>query len=138
MKNFLYRSQMALLTLFISGTLCAQNQHQNENLQPKITEKRIVESGSLFLENYSVIEKKTQMLKEISGAKIIYKSLQKGEVMPTHKNPTDVFIMVLSGKMNIIIEGETNSYVAGDYIYFSGDIFHELVCIEDAKILIIR
>jgi len=79
-----------------------------------------------------------QILKEIAGAKIIYKVFQKEEGMPPHTNPTDVFAIVLSGKMEITLEGENNFFESGDYIHFPANAVHELMCINDAKILIIK
>ena len=97
-----------------------------------------MEIGTSLNGKHAIIQKKVQILKEIAGAKIICKEFQKGEGMPPHTNPTDVFVMVLSGIMEITVEGENNSFEAGDYIYFSGKAIHHLSCIEDAKILIIK
>ena len=97
-----------------------------------------MQTGTLLDGKHTAIQKKMQILKDIAGAKIICKAFQKGEGMPPHTNPTDVFVVVLSGIMEITVEGENNSFESGDYIYFPGKAVHHLLCIEDAKILIIK
>ena len=97
-----------------------------------------MQTGTLLDGKHTAIQKKMQILKDIAGAKIIYKAFQAGEGMPPHTNPTDVFVTVLSGKMDITVEGENNIFESGDYIYFPAKAVHELLCLEDAKILIIK
>lgn len=94
--------------------------------------------GSLLGGQHDPIEKKMQILKEIAGAKIIYKAFQTDDRMPPHTNPTDVFVTVLSGKMEITVEGESNIFGSGDFIYFPANAVHELLCMEESKILIIK
>lgn len=97
-----------------------------------------METGTLLNGGHAIIQKKIQILKEIAGAKIIYKTFQEGEEMPPHTNPTDVFVIVLSGVMDITVEGENNIFESGDYIYFPAKAVHELLCVEESKILIIK
>ncbi|MEA5257862.1 cupin domain-containing protein [Arcicella aquatica] len=97
-----------------------------------------MEIGSLLGGQYPLVEKKMQVLQEIVGAKIIYKSFETGDKMPSHSNPTDVFVIVQSGKMEIKLEGVANIFQTGDFIHFPGKALHELLCIENAKILIIK
>jgi len=97
-----------------------------------------MEIGSLLGGQYPLVEKKIQVLQEIAGAKIIYKSFEKGEEMPSHSNPTDVLVIVQSGKMKIKLEGVADIFQAGDFIHFLGKALHELLCLENAKILIIK
>jgi quercetin dioxygenase-like cupin family protein len=94
--------------------------------------------GSLLTGKHASIEKKMQVLQDIAGAKIIYKTFKTGDGMPPHTNPTDVFVFVISGKMEITLEGETNRFEAGDFIHFTAKALHELLCIEESKILIIK
>lgn len=94
--------------------------------------------GSLLTGKHASIEKKMQVLQDIAGAKIIYKTFQTGDGMPPHTNPTDVFVFVISGRMEITLEGETNRFEAGDFIHFAAKALHELLCIEESKILIIK
>jgi quercetin dioxygenase-like cupin family protein len=97
-----------------------------------------MEKGSLLGGKHPLIEKKTKVLKEIAEAKIIYKAFQTGDGMPPHTNPTDVFVTILSGKMDITVEGEKNNFETGDFVYFPANAVHELLCIEESKILIIK
>ena len=98
-----------------------------------------MEIGSLLQgEHAPLLLQKMQGLKGIAGANIIYKSFLNGEVMPAHDNPTDVFVIILSGKMDIMLEGKSNLMEAGDFICFPAKAIHALACINDAKILIIK
>ena len=97
-----------------------------------------MERGSLLAGIYPNIEKKMKVLKEIAEAKIIAKIFQAGEGMPPHTNPTDVFVVVLSGKMVITVEEIESTFEVGDFIFFPAEAIHKLLCIVDAKILIIK
>lgn len=98
-----------------------------------------MEIGSLLEGKYApLLLQKMQVLKGIAVANIIYKSFLKGEVMPAHNNPTEVFVIIISGKMDITLEGKNNLMETGDFICFPAKAIHFLSCINDAKVLIIK
>jgi quercetin dioxygenase-like cupin family protein len=86
----------------------------------------------------SLSDSKAKVLFEKDGQKIIYKTFKKDELMPSHSNPTSVFVVIISGKMKITVENETASFETGDYVVFPAEQKHELLCLENAKILIYK
>ena len=61
---------------------------------------------------------KTLVLAELTEKKVICKTFLPGDRMAPHHAPTDVFVLVLDGQMDISLEDETNRFVAGDYVVF--------------------
>ncbi len=77
----------------------------------------------------------------------------KKDSLPPHHAPTDVFVLVPDGQMDISLGGtplggtplggtpladETNQFVAGDYVVFPAGMTHALTCVETARLLIFR
>ena len=96
-------------------------------------------SGSLLAGNHAPAgEQKALVLLEKNGQKIIYKTFQAGEVMPTHHAPIEVFVVVLAGRLVITQEEIPTEVVAGDYVILAAGAPHSLACLEAARILIYR
>ncbi|MDB5241378.1 MAG: cupin protein [Spirosoma sp.] len=81
---------------------------------------------------------KTMVLADLTEKKVICKTFLPGDRMAPHHAPTDVFVLVLDGQMDISLEDETNRFVAGDYVVFPAGMTHALTCIETARLLIYR
>ncbi len=98
-----------------------------------------MEIGSLLEGKHTTLSsQKMLILQSIKGTNIIYKSFLKGDMMPAHNNPTEVFVIIISGKMSITVEGKNNLMETGDFINFPAKAIHELLCLKDAKMLIIK
>ncbi|GAB3242035.1 hypothetical protein GCM10027346_37980 [Hymenobacter seoulensis] len=83
-------------------------------------------------------EQKALVLLDKNGAKVLYKTFQAGEVMPTHHAPVDVFVTVLAGRLIITQDEQPTEVTAGDYVIISAQAPHSLTCLEPARILIFR
>ena len=81
---------------------------------------------------------KTIAVADLSGKKVICKTFVPSDRMAPHHAPTDVFVLVLDGQMDISLGDETGRFVAGDYVVFPANITHALTCIETARLLIFR
>src|SRR6476469_4891712 len=98
-----------------------------------------LKSGSLLGGQHTPAgEQKALVLLDKSGQKVIYKTFQAGEVMPSHTAPVDVFVTVLAGKLIISQEGVPTEVQAGDYVIIPQGAPHALNCLEPARILIYR
>ena len=87
-------------------------------------------------------------LADLSGKKVICKTFVPGDKMAPHHAPTDVFVLVLDGQMDISLGDETSEaspsemsssrFVAGDYVVFPAGMTHALSCVETARLLIYK
>ena len=80
----------------------------------------------------------TVTLADLAGKKVICKTFVPGDKMPPHQAPTDVFVLLLDGQMDISVAEETNRFVAGDYVVIPASTTHTLICMETARLLIYR
>ncbi len=82
---------------------------------------------------------KGHVLLNKDGQRIIYKTLEAGETMPTHHHAAgDVLVVVLAGELAITQEDHTVDVQAGDYVIFPAGAPHSLACQQAARILIYR
>ena len=106
---------------------------------------------------------KTMTLANLSNKKVICKTFIPGDKMASHFAPTDVFVLLLDGQMDISLggtplgdvavgnkmlggtplgdiplSGETLRFTAGDYIVIPANTIHALACVETARLLIYR
>ena len=96
---------------------------------------------------------KTVTLADLSGKKVICKTFVPGDKMAPHHAPTDVFVLVLDGQMDISLGGtplgdetseaspsemSSSRFVAGDYVVFPAGMTHTLSCVETARLLIYK
>lgn len=91
---------------------------------------------------------KTTAVADLSGKEVICKTFVPGDRMAPHHAPTDVFVLVLDGQMDISLGGtspddalpddEPNRFVTGDYIVIPANMTHSLTCVETARLLIFR
>ena len=90
----------------------------------------------------------TVTLADLSGKEVICKTFIPGDKMAPHSAPTDVFVLLLDGQMDISV-GDTapgaegngvppNRFVAGDYAVIPANITYTLVCMETARLLIYK
>jgi quercetin dioxygenase-like cupin family protein len=79
---------------------------------------------------------KTLTLAELAGKQVICKTFVAGDQVPARHVPTDVFMLVLDGQMDISMANETNRFLAGDYILIGPGITHSLACMETARLLL--
>ena len=102
-------------------------------------------------------------LADLSNKKVICKTFIPGDKMAPHSAPTDVFVLLLDGQMDISLggiplgdpvvgnkilggtpqgdtplNGETLRFGAGDYVVIPADTTHALTCVETARLLIYR
>ncbi|GAA3976966.1 cupin domain-containing protein [Hymenobacter antarcticus] len=96
--------------------------------------------GSLLHGQHPPIgEQKGLVLLDKAGQKIIFKTFQAGETMPTHHHDAgDVLVAVLAGRLTITQEATSVDVAAGDYVIFPAGAPHSLACLEAARILIYR
>ena len=81
---------------------------------------------------------KTVTLADLSDKKVICKTFVPGDKMAPHFAPTDVFVLLLDGQMDISLAEETIRFVAGDYVVIPANMTHSLACMETARLLIYR
>ncbi len=79
---------------------------------------------------------KTLTLAELSGKQMVCKTFVAGDRVPERHVPTDVFMLVLDGQMDISMTNETNRFLAGDYILIEPGISHSLACMETSRLLL--
>ena len=99
-----------------------------------------MKSGSLLNGRHQALgPQKGHVLLNKDGQRIIYKTLEAGETMPTHHHDGgDVLVVVLAGRLAITQEEQTVDVEAGDYVIFPVGAPHSLVCHEAARIVIYR
>ena len=100
-----------------------------------------MKTGSLLNGSHeSLGPQKGHVLLNKDGQRIIYKTLEAGETMPTHHHAGgDVLVVVLAGELAITQEGDKTVEVqAGDYVIFPVGAPHSLACHKAARILIYR
>ncbi|SDY48409.1 cupin domain-containing protein [Hymenobacter psychrophilus] len=98
-------------------------------------------SGSLLAGAHahpSPTDAATHVLLRREGHNIIYKQFGAGQGMAPHHAPHDVFVVVLSGKLDITVADQLRHYVAGDYVIFPANAMHSLHCLQAAQVLIYR
>ncbi|MFD2784682.1 cupin domain-containing protein [Hymenobacter rubripertinctus] len=100
-----------------------------------------VTSGSLLAGTHahpSSANATTHVLLRREGHTIIHKQFDAGQSMAPHHAPHDVFVVVLSGELDITVADEPRHYVAGDYVIFPANAIHSLYCPQTAQVLIYR
>ena len=98
-----------------------------------------LKSGSLLAGCHTPAgEQKALVLLERNGQKVIYKTFNTGETMPTHHAPGEVLVAVLAGRLIITQEEVPTDVTAGDYVIIASGAPHSLSCLEAARILIYR
>ncbi|WP_048825603.1 cupin domain-containing protein [Hymenobacter sp. DG25B] len=103
------------------------------------TTSTIFHTGSLLAGSHPAIgETKGQVLLDKNGSKVIFKTFQAGEVMPTHDAPMDVLVTVLAGRLIITVADTPTEVEAGDFLIIPAKERHSLACLEPARILIYR
>ncbi|KAA9325336.1 cupin domain-containing protein [Hymenobacter busanensis] len=99
----------------------------------------LTQSGSLLAGHHTPIgEQKGLVLFNRNGQKVIYKTFQSGEVMPTHHSAEEVLVTCLAGQLELELGGSTTLLEAGDYLIIPAAAPHALRCRSDAKLLIFR
>ena len=81
---------------------------------------------------------KTNLLVNNETGKIILIYLEKGAVLAKHVSDTDASITILEGRITFEINGEIYNMQKGDLFDFKKNEVHELVGIENAKILLCK
>lgn len=77
---------------------------------------------------------KTKVLIETSFSKEIRILLKDGQVMKEHKAPLPILIHVLTGKIELGIEGKKHLMMNGQIIGLDANIYHDLTALEDSII----
>ncbi|RFP65697.1 cupin domain-containing protein [Hymenobacter lapidiphilus] len=80
----------------------------------------------------------THVLLRREGHNIIHKHFGPGQGMAPHHAPHEVFVVVLSGELDITVLDQARHYIAGDYVIFPAGAVHSLHCPEAAQVLIYR
>ncbi len=84
---------------------------------------------------------KTVPLTGIASQRVSCKTCIPGDKTSPTQAPTDMFVLVLDGQIDISLGGtplggETIRFVAGDYIVIPANMTHSLACMETARLLI--
>ena len=126
-----------LMLLLISTSIYGQNSAKVTKEETDISQNSLIK-GSFLGGEYPSISSEFKAIKEIGNAMINYKFLHKNNTMAPHTNPTDVFVTVIFGKVLVRVQGEDNILESGDFICIPAKAIHELICIKDVKLLIIK
>lgn len=81
------------------------------------------------------IVSKTVLKKETGNISVF--SFDKGEGLSEHTAPFDAMIMVIDGKGEIIIGGQTFNLDAGQSIIMPGNVPHSVTAVEKFKMILI-
>ncbi len=65
-------------------------------------------------------------------------TLEKGGVLPEHTSPSDAILIVLEGRLDFLIDGETYCLEKFQDFSFPKDVTHRVEAREDSRFLIIR
>ncbi len=74
----------------------------------------------------------------MKSGKTMYQMMAKldaGSKMPEHHHPQDQIIHILSGRMNLIVEGTAHELAAGDSFYLASNVPHGVETIEETRVL---
>jgi len=91
------------------------------------------------LDEHIEYQKDTVVSKEILKSKngsITLFAFAEGEGLSEHKAPFDAFVQCLDGKVDIILDGESNILNKGDIIIMPANIPHAVKAISDFKMLL--
>ena len=72
------------------------------------------------------------------ASQIIAINFREGDTMPPHTAPSDVWVTVLEGNMEITIEQKNHLLRKGDYLSFLPNQLHALRALSDARILVFK
>jgi len=97
----------------------------------------------MYKTSNTIIEQKfdklqVQKLVKNDAFEILSISIGKGTTFPEHTSPTDAELIVLEGKIQFHINGETYQLGKQQHFNFPKDIAHSVLANENSKFLIIR
>lgn len=70
--------------------------------------------------------------------KVMGIGLSKGQKLEKHQTLTAAFLYVESGRVNFMMNGETTVLAAGDYFSIPAKEMHEVVSLEDSRLMLIK
>jgi quercetin dioxygenase-like cupin family protein len=103
-----------------------------ENLQPLKSKAQNLKN-EIEYSTGSVVSK--QVIKAPSGNITLF-AFDKGEGLSEHSAPFDAFVQILDGKAEIIIGGDSNMVLAGEFIIMPANIPHALKATEKFKMML--
>ena len=91
-------------------------------------------SGLLAYQDGSVVSR--QLVKNASGGVTLF-AFDKGEALSEHTTPHDALIVVLDGRADVTVLGETRSVSAGEAIFMPGGKPHAVAAPERFTMLLV-
>lgn len=61
--------------------------------------------------------------------------LDGGSVMPAHQHPHEQILFVVSGKLNVIVDGVPRALRAGESLYLGSNVSHGIETLEDSIVI---
>ena len=61
--------------------------------------------------------------------------LEAGSWMPAHSHPQEQIVHILSGRMNLIVEGVAHQLKTGDSFYLASNVPHAVETLEKTRVL---
>jgi quercetin dioxygenase-like cupin family protein len=62
-------------------------------------------------------------------------TLEAGSKMPPHQHPQEQIVHILSGRMNLIVDGTPHEMKAGDSFYLASNVPHGVETIEETRVV---
>lgn len=62
-------------------------------------------------------------------------TLEAGSKMPAHQHPQEQIVHVVSGRMNLIVDGTPHQLKAGDSFYLASNIPHGVETIDETRVV---
>lgn len=62
-------------------------------------------------------------------------TLEAGSKMPAHQHPQEQIVHILSGRMNLIVDGTSHELKTGDSHYLPGNVPHGVETMEETRVL---
>lgn len=72
------------------------------------------------------------------SAAIIEVAFKAGQMLPEHKAPAKVMVMVLDGEIDFTIDGNVNRINSGEAIMMRPETFHSVKALKDSKVMLIK
>jgi quercetin dioxygenase-like cupin family protein len=89
---------------------------------------------SIEYQNDAIISK--VIIKKETGNITMF-AFDKGQELSEHTAPFDAFVLILDGKVDIKIDGESNEMTSGESIIMPANIPHSVKAIEKFKMMLV-
>jgi quercetin dioxygenase-like cupin family protein len=74
----------------------------------------------------------------VASGKTMYQmlaTLEAGSKMPAHRHPQEQIVHILSGRMNLVVDGTPHEMKAGDSHYLPSNVPHGVETFEETRVL---